>query len=231
MDKTSDVKPVKPAKAPKAEAGQNKNEPERTLTVIEQMIKEINETTDKVVIDGRNYTTVSKRNEILRKHLGFDVQILTKHLNIDSDKVIFECHISVWKDGVWQLIATGHAEESRNSNEINKKSAVENAETSALGRALANLGLAGGEFASINELAVKTNLISRADDNTVNHVKALIKQSGMNEKAMLAAHNVKSFDMLKEEDAFKIIKKCLAAIESKKTGKPNDPKGEEEIHL
>lgn len=227
MDKNSEIKVA--GKTPKT-TGTNKvnNVPEKELSLVEKMIKDINETNDKVIIDGRSYTTVAKRNEILRKYLGFDVQIITKHLNIDSDKVIFQCDISIWKNDKWELVATGHAEESRSANEINKKAAVENAETSALGRALANLGLTGGEFASINELSVKTGLIAKADDLLVKHVQALLKQSGMNERAMLAAVNLKSFDMLKEEDALKIIKKCLASIESKKDNKTTNAKDKQE---
>jgi len=200
----------------------------KELSVIEKMIKEINETTDKINLDGKLYTTVAKRNEILRKHLGFDVKIRTKHINIDNDKVIFECKIYIWKNESWHLVANGHAEESRSSTEINKKAAVENAETSALGRALANLGLTGGEFASMNEMAVKTGLIAKADSELVAHTKSLIKLSGINEKALLTSLSIKSFDTLKEEDALKIIKKCLAAIKSKKVPNKSESKDEQE---
>ena len=44
------------------------------------------------------------------------------------------------------------AEEIRGQGLVNTTSALENAETSAIGRALASLGLAGGEYASANEL-------------------------------------------------------------------------------
>ena len=44
------------------------------------------------------------------------------------------------------LIATGWAEEIRNSNHITKTSHVEVCETSSLGRALANAGLAGSDW-------------------------------------------------------------------------------------
>lgn len=199
---------------PKAEAA-----PVAELTIIEKMIKEINETTDKIIIDGKKYTTVAKRNEILRKHLGLKVSVTTEHLNIDNDKVIFKCSISTWKKGAWHVIATGHAEESRSANEINKKAAVENAETSALGRALSNLGLSGGEFASINELSLKTGLVAKADDTLMAHVKELIKESGINQTALLGSLNLKSLDMMKEEDALKAIKKCLVSIQNKKKPK------------
>ena len=46
----------------------------------------------------------------------------------------------------------GHAFERANSSFINKTSHVENCETSAIGRALASAGYAGGEFCSADEL-------------------------------------------------------------------------------
>lgn len=50
------------------------------------------------------------------------------------------------------VVATGTAEEMRNSSYINKTSAVENAETSAIGRCLFAAGFGGGEFCSADEL-------------------------------------------------------------------------------
>jgi hypothetical protein len=45
------------------------------------------------------------------------------------------------------LIATGYAEEVRNAGNVNRTSHVENCETSAIGRALANCGMAGNDMA------------------------------------------------------------------------------------
>ncbi len=50
------------------------------------------------------------------------------------------------------LVATGTAEENRYAGFINKTSAVENAETSAIGRCLFTAGFGGGEFCSAEEL-------------------------------------------------------------------------------
>jgi hypothetical protein len=45
------------------------------------------------------------------------------------------------------LIATGYAEEVRGAGNVNRTSHVENCETSAIGRALANCGMAGSDMA------------------------------------------------------------------------------------
>ena len=49
--------------------------------------------------------------------------------------------MAIIKDDKDRILATGLAEESKNSTFINKTSYVENAETSAWGRALGNLGI------------------------------------------------------------------------------------------
>ena len=49
-------------------------------------------------------------------------------------------------------VATGYAEENRSQGNINKTSAMENAETGAIGRALACYGLGGDEYASADEV-------------------------------------------------------------------------------
>ena len=57
--------------------------------------------------------------------------------------------ICVIKAELWQgeqLIATGYAEEVRGQGNVNRTSHVENCETSAVGRALANAGVAGSDM-------------------------------------------------------------------------------------
>ena len=49
------------------------------------------------------------------------------------------------------------AEEIRGSSNVNKTSPIENCETSAWGRALANLGLHGGKMASVEEIQIAKN--------------------------------------------------------------------------
>jgi hypothetical protein len=57
--------------------------------------------------------------------------------------------ICVIRAELWQgeqLIATGYAEEVRGAGNVNRTSHVENCETSAIGRALANCGVAGSDM-------------------------------------------------------------------------------------
>ena len=99
-------------------------------------------------IDGKAYTTVANRITIFRKFFP-DYSIATNIINDDDIKVVVQTKITT-PSGV--IIATGLAEEFRGKNIINTTSALENAETSSIGRALACLSLGGIEYASANEV-------------------------------------------------------------------------------
>lgn len=104
-----------------------------------------------VDIHGKQYETVASRVERFRNDEQYKgLRIYTEIISNDSEYVIFKASILNDKD---RVVATGHAQEKYGSNTINKTSALEVAETSAIGRALACLGLAGTEFASADEVA------------------------------------------------------------------------------
>tara|TARA_R100001440_G_scaffold18718_1_gene31662 strand:+ start:3929 stop:4636 length:708 start_codon:yes stop_codon:yes gene_type:complete len=100
---------------------------------------------------NKKYTTVAVRVEVFRKYFP-DYSINTRVTVDDGKRVIVIAE--VFAPGSDRPISTGIAEEIRGSSNVNKTSAVENGETSAIGRALANLGLHGGEFASDFEIEV-----------------------------------------------------------------------------
>jgi hypothetical protein len=116
-----------------------------------QMLEEANAQAEQV--DGKRYTTVARRVEVFRRAFGPTAAIHTEILDCDDHVVRCKASIMVPQGGDFLLVATGHSEEWRNSSDINRSSALENAETSAIGRALAALGLHGGQFASAEELA------------------------------------------------------------------------------
>ena len=101
---------------------------------------------------GKKYTTAAIRVEIMRRHAGDSLGVETEIIHWATDKgapVVVKATI---RDATGRIVATGHAEEIRGQGQVNSTSALENAETSAIGRALAALGLSGGEFASANEM-------------------------------------------------------------------------------
>jgi hypothetical protein len=97
---------------------------------------------------GNKYLQVSKRMEIFRETFGMDYGIDTTILVNDGKTVVIQAKIYL-ND---KLLGSGIAEEIRGRGFVNETSAVENCETSAVGRALASLGIHGGEYASINEI-------------------------------------------------------------------------------
>ena len=111
-----------------------------------------------VNIHGKDYKTVAKRVNEFREAHGSKYAILTELVSMDENIVVMKAEIL---DDKRDVIATGYAEEHRNASQINKTSALENCETSAIGRALANFGLGGGEYASADEVANAINQQSK----------------------------------------------------------------------
>lgn len=102
-----------------------------------------------VNIHGKEYKTVAKRVQEFRASYP-TWSIMTDVVKIDDEQVLIKAQIINPES---KIIATGHGHELRASSQINRTSYVENAETSAIGRALACLGLGGTEFASADEVA------------------------------------------------------------------------------
>jgi hypothetical protein len=105
-----------------------------------------------MAFDLNNYETVEDR--LARFWADHPAgRIHTELVIQDGDQVIFKA--AVYFDAGDPIPrATGYAEELRGSNPVNKTSFVENCETSALGRALANCGYAThGKRASRSEMA------------------------------------------------------------------------------
>ena len=119
--------------------------------------------TDGVVnIHGKEYKTVAKRIADFRNDADYeDYRVVTEVVSADDSRALVKATIC---DCEGNPVASGHGEEVRGSTNINKTSALENAETSAVGRALAFLhpSLAGTEIASADEVA---NAISQQKES------------------------------------------------------------------
>jgi len=106
---------------------------------------------DGVSLKGKKYTTVAVRMDLFRRNFGaWGIETdIVNFSHTKGDPVVMRAAI---KDEFGRIIATGHAFEIVGQGNVNSTAALENAETSAIGRALAACGLHGGEFASINEI-------------------------------------------------------------------------------
>ncbi len=109
-----------------------------------------------VNLKGRQYKTVALRVQEFREaHPITDGwSIACEIVSLDGDSVLMRASI---KSPQGIEVAVGFAEEKRSKSGINSTSAIENCETSAIGRALAAAGYAGTEYASADELVNALN--------------------------------------------------------------------------
>ena len=129
-----------------------------------------------VKIHNKEYKTVALRvTEFLASTKHKDWSIETDLIS-DGNLVVMKSTI---KDESGRVRGTGHAEELRGSTNINKTSAMENAETSCIGRALSAVGFGGTEYASANEVT-----------------DAIIQQTEINAQEQLLTYNASAREHL-----------------------------------
>ena len=108
-----------------------------------------------VNIHGKEYYTVVERMKIMLKDTN-KYSIHTELIKLEAGIVVVKAILDTER-GTY----TGHAMEEIGSSQINKTSALENCETSAIGRALSSAGYFGSEFCSANELENALNQQSK----------------------------------------------------------------------
>ena len=108
-----------------------------------------------ISIHGKKYHTVAERVNVFRKHFT-DWSIDTAILNNDLAEAMQSIVVmkAVIRTPTGRTVASGLASEVVGSSSVNKTSALETCETSAIGRALAFFGFAGTEIASANEVEI-----------------------------------------------------------------------------
>lgn len=151
-------------------------------------IKKINALLTPMDIKGKKYIPVNERVKAFRM-LVPEGTIETELVSSTDNYIIFKAKVFVNGD----LKATGYAEEVRGSSNINRTSAIENCETSAVGRALGFLGIGidtsiasfeevnnAQMFSEANKLATpteKAGLIATARSKGI-EVEELLKMVG-----------------------------------------------------
>jgi hypothetical protein len=122
-----------------------------------------------------------------------DGRVITDLVHYLQDVAVFKAEL--WLDG--EIIATGWAEEVRGQGNVNRTSHVENCETGAVGRALANAGYAGSdvskrpsreEMGKVQRMSQGTDKrmpdvrITQPDgvasEKQINYIKSLLKAAG-----------------------------------------------------
>ena len=88
-------------------------------------------------IKGKLYVPVNERVKAFREYFP-DHTVVTEIISLNDNSVVMKATVY---DANGTVCAVGHAQEDRNASNINKTSYVENAETSAVGRALGMFGI------------------------------------------------------------------------------------------
>lgn len=111
-------------------------------------------------IKGKEYAPVNQRLKAFRMVYPTG-EIFTEMMRNDNGVCVFRATVGYYDDGRFIRLATGTASEAQNASYINKTSYVENAETSAVGRALGFCGF--GIETSICSAEELTNALAQQE--------------------------------------------------------------------
>ena len=125
---------------------------DKLIKSINDFKKNIKSTT--ISIHGKDYATVAPRVAILRRNLGKDLDIKTTLLHHDEKRVVVQADAYI--EGLH--VSSGLAEEFRAASRINNTSALENCESSAIGRCCAFLAITNDNIASAEEVDQAINV-------------------------------------------------------------------------
>ena len=151
-----------------------------------------------------DYEPVASRlDRFLKAHP--DARVITDLVHYLADVAVFKCEL--WLND--EIIATGWAEEIRGQGNVNKTSHLENCETGAVGRALANAGLSGSDFTKRPSREEMQKVVRMSGDTTITETSNLATEKQQNMiravcKSMgkVPPHNLQSFT---KSDASKYI--------------------------
>ena len=156
-------------------------------------------------IKGKDYVQVNERIKFFRQEEQYkNWSLITEFPVLDSEHCV--CKASV-ADPDHRIIATGHAHEVQGSSMINKTSFIENCETSAIGRALAMLGIGiDTSVASSNEMSdaiAQQQQAPEPEENIMDKAVAYIKSQDDKKKA---------FDLIIKQKGDQLTEKQIAGL-------------------
>jgi hypothetical protein len=154
---------------------------------------------------GKTYNLVEGRIAVLIQSYP-RCSISTEIIGDPSERVIMKARVTPDTDRPERYFV-GHSQAKWEGN-INSNAALENAETSAIGRALAAMGLGGG--ASYDEM-IKCGAIKNEELIVVSGEKEEAKQDPKIVKMEIPAENLTSADSISKVEAFLIANKDISS--------------------
>lgn len=150
-------------------------------------------------IHGKKYVLVSERLKYFRENYK-DYSLTTDIIELTDNRVVMK---SIVKDKNGREIANGHAYEILGSTNVNKTSFLENCETSANGRALANLGImiednisSADEVINAIEQQNKKAVKQKLNDIKFNAMKQAIKKGDIK----VVENRMKNYKLAKKQE-------------------------------
>lgn len=171
---------------------------------VDLLLKAMKSVHDASAIDlkGKKYTQVNVRVKEFRAVFGLEYGIETT-IDVGSKGAITTAHIKR-PDGF--IVGSGH---SYTNDFTNAFKGLEKAETTAIGRALASIGLGGDEYASIDEIDSVGDRLLQEDIKQVS-----LKDTPKNPAEMLA-YTGRLIDVIKMTKSTEDIDKTLNAYSGK----------------
>jgi hypothetical protein len=173
--------------------------------------------------DLSNYETVEQR--LVRWWAAYpNGRVYTCMMNYTGDACVFYCELYADKDDKVP-VATGYAEEIKSDRGVNATSFVENCETSAIGRAIANCPLQAPASQALGRHAMRCKKSSAyprhpqehtpsgafATPKQIGYIKKLAKDAGLDDLGLLELiqrelnSDEAVLELLKSHEASKVI--------------------------
>lgn len=179
-------------------------------------LQKANQTIRTTNIKGKEYAEVNQRIKAFRMVYpeGF---IETQMLSNEGGVCVFKATCGYMdEDHEAIILGTGHAYEKEGSNFINSTSYIENAETSAIGRAVGASGFGiDTSVCSAEELGnalVQQEAKAPITEAQIRNINALAKEKGSDIKDICKYFNVGSLNNMTASD----YGKCMAMLNAKK---------------